>query len=418
METPTPRVMLITAFEPSGDALGARLVEAMRAESTTGPWRFVGLGGPRMEAAGVELLEETVGHASMGVGLGLVGEAKLLLSRVRLVKRWLLDHRVDVHVPIDAPAANWSFCKRVRALKPDAKVVHLVAPQVWAWASWRVGRLRRWSDRVLCLLPFEPDWFAGRGVDGRFVGHPLFERPGAVGAAAGAGAGAGAGEGGAEVAKGRPGAANGPRLALLPGSRTAEVEKNWPDMLAAFDTLRHRHPGLSVRVAAADAARADLIRRLSPGGRLPRRMEMVTGDASAVLDWADAALIVSGTATLEAASRGTPMVAVYRTSERAWKTLGRLLIRARTFALPNLLAEHLSVVDAEGGERLVPELIPHFGGHEPLVRALTPLLIDDAARARQRVGFERIGDAYAAVSFREAVVANVDDVVAKHESAA
>ena len=391
------RTMLITAFEPSGDALGARLVGAMREMSAAGDWRFVGLGGPKMEAAGVELLGETTGHAAMGVGLGLVGEAKTLMRRVKLVKRWLLDNRIDVHVPIDAPAANWSFCKRVRALQPEAKVVHLVAPQVWAWASWRVGRLRRWSDRVLCLLPFEPDWFAPRGVDGRFVGHPLFERPGAAGT---------------PDAPQRHGiTGRGPRLALLPGSRTAEIERNWPDMLAAFEVLRHRHADLHVEVAAVDEGRADLIRRMSPGGRLPRRMEMTVADAGGVLDRADAALVVSGTATLEAASRGTPMVAVYRANERAWKTIGRVLINARTFALPNLLAEHLEIVDAGAGERLVPELIPHFGGADPIVRALSPLLAGGEAASRQRDGFARIGEAYAAVNFSRAVVENIDDVL-------
>ena len=168
------RRVLVTAFEPSGDVLAARLVEGLRAR-----WPGVevfALGGPALEAAGATLLEETTGHALMGIGLGLVSEARVLQRRKKLVRAWLREHEIDVLVPVDSPAANWSFCKMVRRDQPGAKVVHLVSPQVWAWASWRVKWLARLSDRVLCLLPFEPAWLGARGVEAVFVGHPLYER--------------------------------------------------------------------------------------------------------------------------------------------------------------------------------------------------------------------------------------------------
>jgi lipid-A-disaccharide synthase len=120
-----------------------------------------------------------------------------------------------------------------------------------------------------------------------------------------------------------------------------------------------------------------------------------------VLDWADAAVVVSGTATLEAVSRGCPHVALFRASPLLWNTLGRAIIRTRTFTLPNLLAEHLELPRAQDGGRIVPELVPHFGGHEPIVRALEPLLKDDATRSAQREDFAAIAHAFVDTDFQE-----------------
>lgn len=392
------RRVLLTVFEPSGDVLAARLVRALR-ERRPG-WSFHGLGGPKMAEAGVDLLEETVGSATMTVGAGVVAEGRELLRRKAMVKRWLGDQPLDLLIPVDAPAANWSFCNLVRKHRPAARIVHLVCPQVWAWASWRVARLRRGSDLVLCLLPFEPAWLDRHGVTGLFVGHPLFE---------------------ASTMGPRPAAATVDlpdgelKLAFLPGSRHSEVQRNWPDMLAVFDALRHRHPGLAVGVAAANRDRADQLRRFSPGGRLPTRMGLCVGDAAAVLDWADAAVVVSGTATLEAASRGCPHVAVYRAGhERFWRLVGRRLVGTRTFTLPNLLAEQLGLVgevNPEAGvgrslaveDRLVPELVPHFGDSAEILDALRPLLeVDSPQQARQLEGFEQIAAAFAGVDFASA----------------
>ncbi|MEM1099269.1 MAG: hypothetical protein AAGH92_10835 [Planctomycetota bacterium] len=381
--------LLFTAFETSGDVLAARLLESIRKREPD--VEAFALGGPKLEAAGATLLEETTGHAQMG--LGAVSQAAELRRRVKVVRAWLREHPIDALIPVDSPAANWHFCKAVRKIaepgSADApKIVHLVAPQVWAWATWRVNWLKRLSDHVLCLLPFEPDYFADHGIACTFVGHPLFApatlEPKPTPASL----------------NDLPGTADGtPKLALLPGSRPGEVAKNWADMLAAFDQLRFRFPKLVAAVAASDKARADQIMRQSPGGRLPRRVGMVVGDAAAALDWADAAVVVSGTATLEAVSRGCPHVALFRASPLLWNTLGRAIVRTRTFTLPNLLGQHLQLPSTEDGGRVVPELVPHFGGHEPIVRAIEPLLQDDAARQAQRDDFAAIADTFAGVDF-------------------
>ncbi|MEM6458315.1 MAG: hypothetical protein AAF710_02875 [Planctomycetota bacterium] len=379
---PGPLPLLFTVFEPSGDVLAARLIEEVRRRQ---PGRkVVAFGGPAMEAAGAELIESTTSHAKMG--LGAVTEARELLRRRGVLSGWLKENDLAAHVPTDSPAANWSLCAAVRKHRPGAKVVHLVGPQMWAWAPWRVRKLRRLTDRVLCLLPFEPEWFGSRGVPATFVGHPLFDETIL-------------GETSAEVkdTEGEPLRDGGVKLALLPGSRPKEVAANWPTMLRVYDQLRHRVEGLSVAVAAADAARVRQVRSLCPGGRPPRGVQVTVGVAGPTLDWADAALVVSGTATLQAASRRTPAVAVYNADMRLWRLVGRHLIRTRTFALPNVIAESV------GAERVMAELIPHDGTPEPVAAALRPLLTDPAERAAREAGFGVIAKAFAGKSFgREA----------------
>ncbi len=394
--------ILFTVFEPSGDVLAARLIEEVRRRQ---PGRRVfAFGGPKMQAAGAELIEQTTQHAKMGVGVGMVGEAKELLRRKQVLAAWLKENPIAAHVPTDSPAANWSLCAAVRKVQPDARIVHLVGPQIWAWATWRIRRLRRLTDHVMCLLPFEPEWFGSRGVASTFVGHPLFDPPTQTAVAAegeaetsgesgGGGAGGGA-AGGVRAIDGQPMRPGQTKLALLPGSREKEVRMNWPTMLKVFDQLRHRLPDLAVVIAAADRARADQLKLLCPGGRPPRGMQVVLGEASEVLDWADAAVVVSGTATLEAASRNTPMVVIYNGSLTAWKLLGRYLISARTFALPNVIGQAMEL------ERIVPEFVPHDGSPEPVIEHLRPLLTGGASRETQLEGFDSIRQAYAGKVFR------------------
>lgn len=364
---PAPRDILVTAFEPSGDALAARLIAELKRRE---PDRTIhALGGPKMRAAGAELIETTTEHGVMLVA-GALAQANAHRKRMKRLAAWMADHELAAVVPTDSPAANWSVCKLTRKLHPDAKVVHLAAPQLWAWASWRIKKMRRLSDHVLCLLPFEREWFGSRGVPATFVGHPLFE--------------AGDVEP-LDVHAGAP--TDAPKLALLPGSRTAEVMRNWPTMRRVLEKLRERHADLRAVVAASDDARAALL------GTLPEKVEVVTGQTDAALAWSDAALAVSGTVTLQVAVRQRPMVVLFNLNRWSWTLVGQFLIDTRTFALPNLITE------SQGWGRLVPEFVPHFGAAGPLVEALDPLLSPGPARDAQLAGFERIHGLFGAVSF-------------------
>jgi lipid-A-disaccharide synthase len=347
--------VLVTAFEPSGDAHAAPLVRALRAQAPD--VRVVGWGGPRMREAGCEMAGETARDGAMT----LVGLRKILEVRrtVREIRAWAAANPVDVHVPVDSPAANWhiaSWMKRHgRGTAGGSRVVNLVAPQLWAWAPWRIRKWRRTSDAILCLLPFEEAWFRARGVRAHFVGHPVLAHP--VDAAARARAGA--------LPQGAP------RLLLLPGSRSSEVRANMPRMLEAFRAASASRPGLAGVVMAANESLVPLVRAAARGGAWPPNLHLAHGDPDAAIAWCDCALNVSGTVSLDLVHQRRPMVAVYWTAW--WKVLvSSLILTMRDRLLPNIVS----------GRRIVPEFVPCSGGTGPVVRALAPLLDDPAARAR------------------------------------
>lgn len=371
--------ILFTAFEPSGDTLAAAMIPHLkRLRPEIKIWA---LGGAKMQAQGAEVLEHTTDRAAMH--LGVVSEIRTHQRRLRWLKDWMDHHPVGALVPVDSPAANWSICALARRCRHRPRVVHLAAPQLWAWAPWRIRKLRRLTDHVLCLLPFEPPWFAQRGVPASFVGHPLFN-----------------------LSQSTPPAHQpvddhqttadltvGLKLALLPGSRLNEIRDNWPTMLQAFIDLRAAYPALQGRVAAIDASAEKLIQQLmrtrSQPGDVVSVPRVVTRQIEQVIEWADIALVVSGTATLQVAAHHKPMVVLYNLRRLTWHLLGRWLVSTRTFSLPNLLAQ------SDGLGHVVPEFVPHFWQVEPVVEQVRRLIEDAQVRQRQQNLFDRIAGQYA-----------------------
>jgi lipid-A-disaccharide synthase len=359
--------LLFSAFEPSGDALAAETISALLRGKPD--LKIYALGGHKMEAAGAELLEHTTHHGTMF--LETVIQIWSHHRRVRRISRWLRQHPIRALVPVDSPAGNWSICKAVRRTQPAAKIVHLVAPQLWAWAPWRIRRLRRLTDHVLCLLPFEQHWLSARGVKASFVGHPAYDSAGQT-----------ATPPPEDLPSGHP------RLALLPGSRKGEVSRNWPTMLEVFKRLAERHRQLHGVVAALDE-RIDAMLREAAGEQWPSRLTVITGRTEHVLDWCDLALVASGTVTLQLAARLKPMVVMYNMSLASVLVAG-LLVSTKTFTLPNLISEWAAL------GRVVPELVPHHGQVEPVVKQLNTLLSNEDVADRQRSVLAEI-----AVRFRD-----------------
>jgi len=377
--------ILFTAFEHSGDHIAGSLIAELKLRDPSRP--IYALGGSHMQAAGAELIETTTDKATMLAGT--LGQVNQHLKRLKRLKQWLETHPIDAVIPTDSPAANWSICSLVRKQQPEAKVVHLVAPQLWAWAPWRIRKLRRLTDHVLCVQPFEPAWFGQRGVRASFVGHPLYDRIPAE----------------KKPADPQLPQTSGPKLALLPGSRQSEIKQNWPTMQMAYRRLHASHKDLCAVVAATDEARAHQIELLSPMGVLSRSVTMRTADADAVLNWADAALVVSGTATLHAAAHGTPMAVFYNVKRWEWHLVGRWLLNTDTMSLPNLNSQSM------GLGRVVPELIPHFGDPDTLARAVEPLLRDGDARHKQLDALAKIRAAFSAMQFEKAAADKLLEVV-------
>jgi lipid-A-disaccharide synthase len=373
----SPPAILFSTFEPSGDALAAGTIARL-----LGLWpglRVYGLGGPKMAAAGAEVIEHTTHRGSMV--LETLAQVRAHGARLARLRRWLAANPVGALVPVDSPAGNWSICRLVRQHRPEARIVHLVAPQLWAWAPWRIRKLRRLTDRVLCLLPFEPAWFERRGVPAAFVGHPVFDPfcyPSAPGVS--------------DLPGGHP------RLALLPGSRRGEILRNWPTMLGTFVRLRRDSRDLLGVVAALDEPVGRTIRDITLRRRgvegWPEGLSVSSGRAPEILDWCDLALVASGTVTLELARRRRPMVAMYNVSPVSLVAMG-WMVTASTYTLPNLVSEWA------GLGRIVPELIPHFGGVGPVVRQVRRLLEDPEAGERQRAGLARVAALFDGRPFSE-----------------
>ncbi|MCL4742669.1 MAG: lipid-A-disaccharide synthase [Phycisphaerales bacterium] len=358
--------VLFTAFEPSGDDHAAAVVRELRARHPTLP--IYAWGGPKMAAAGATLVERTGEDAVMGVpGLAKVREHQRINRRVRA---WLERHpEVRLVVPVDSPAANFPICRIARSM--GLRIVHLVAPQVWAWGGWRIHKLRRLTDLLLCLLPFEQEWFRERGIPARFIGHPLFDRPLDRDALD-------------EAAAGLP--QGSPCIALMPGSRPAEIAKNFPLLLGAFRAIGKAHEGAVGVVAATTPAVEQRLRAIAAGhGGWPDSLSVVSGRADAVIHWCELALVVSGTVTLQIARQQRPMVIVYRSNPLVYLLLARWVLSTEFFTLPNLIA----------GREIVPELVPHFAGPEPIAEHALRLLADPSLAARQRAEMARIAEKFA-----------------------
>ncbi len=330
--------VLFTAFEPSGDDHAAAVIAELRRRHPDLP--IFAWGGSKMEAAGATIVERTGEAAVMGVpGAGKVFEHHLINRRM---KAWLARPPVPiaVHVPVDSPAANFPLCRISR--KRGLRIVHLVAPQVWAWGAWRIKKIRRLTDLVLCLLPFEEEWFLARGVQAKFIGHPLFDEPPDV----------------EDLDRRASGFGDGtPRLALMPGSRPAELARSFPVLLDAFRRLKRDFPTtVGVVAATRPEVAAQLRAQAERLGGWPEDLRIVSGDTDAVIRWCEYALVVSGTVTLQITKQCRPMVAFYHPGWLWYWLVVRWVLSTEMFLLPNLIA----------GRRIVLELIPHFGDGEDL----------------------------------------------------
>lgn len=338
--------IFLSAAEASGDRHAAGLIRELKGRLPGA--RFVGAAGPAMQAAGCESLVDLTGAASM------LGGPLLKLhwwrKQVKMLQRAIGEIRPDLLIPTDSPALHWHLCKEARSA--GAAVLYYVAPQVWAWAPWRIAKVRRLVDRLACILPFEEAYFRSRGVEARFVGHPLFDHlppawsagecPDLVG----------------------PSENGGWRVALLPGSRGGEIAALAPALARSAGAIIARWPEASCRFTAVDGVAADRI-RAAAGAEIP----IEVGRTAKVLAESHFALAASGTVTLEVAHFGVPMVVLYRiglAQRIGYHLLFRHLIRTPQLSLVNILA----------GRELAPELMPDFGSQARLDRAVLDLMGD------------------------------------------
>ncbi len=353
-----PLVVFLIAGEESGDQLGGPLMEEIAARAGR-PVRFVGIGGRRMEAAGLSSLFPLSDIALMGLD-EIIRRLPFLLSRIRETADAVVAARPDALVIIDAPDFTHRVARRVRRRAPDIPVVDYVSPTVWAWRPGRARAMARYVDTVLAVLPFEPA--VHRRLGGPpcvYVGHPVLEPMEAVRAAR------------AERPDGGP-----PTLLVLPGSRRSEVSRLMEPFGAAVARLAADVPDMRVVLPAVDHVAEAVAERAGSWAVRPEVVRGVEAKRAAFVA-ADAALAASGTVTLELGIAGVPMVVAYRL-DRAFRLVKRIngmfpIVTARSMVLSNI------VLDG----RPIPEFLDDEVTGEALAAAVLPLLAGGAARERQ-----------------------------------
>jgi lipid-A-disaccharide synthase len=338
----TKKRIFISACEPSADAHCAGLIKAI-AQKTGGGIEFVGVGGRKMAEAGCEILTDTTERAAMIYNaFGQVGFYYRVLKDVRTYFR---NNRVDLVIVCDSPAFNFHVAKAAK--KAGAKVLFYVAPQLWAWAAWRIWKLRRRCDKLACVLPFEEKWFTTRRMDATFVGNPLFD-----------GISLDANRDFKSYTGYEPERAN---ILLLPGSRDAEIKLLWPAMQKIATRISERWPGIKFAAAAVDEQKLQMLKENKINSL---EYEYTITPVTEAARRADFALVASGSATLQVAAAGCPMVIMYQSSRILWHLIGRWLTRTRYLSLVNILAKR----------ELVNEFMPYFTSTEPIFGKCVRLL--------------------------------------------
>ena len=357
--------ILIVAGEPSGDAHASALVHAIRKSEPQEQFEFFGAAGPLMREAGVDAIVHTDDLAILGL-LEIGGALPKFWQAYKLLKRAAIEKQPDVVILVDWPDFN---LKLARALhRRGLKVIYYISPQLWAWRSYRSRTIRRDVDLLLSILPFEKEWYEDRGIEQvEFVGHPLV---GQVSARYDRN----------EFCRQTKLDSKLPIISLLPGSRRKEVERILPPMLEAAALISARRPEVQFVVVVAPSRSSEELRNIVRAQRatplpLPSCLHIVSAQSREALAASDVAAIASGTATLEAALLGTPMVIVYKESMINWHTLGRLIT-----------TDHYGLVNLVAGERVATELMQDDLNGERLANELLSLL--DAKRngaMRQRL---------------------------------
>jgi lipid-A-disaccharide synthase len=346
------KTIYFVAGEVSADNHGAALMRCLR--ELDGDLKFVGRGGPQMQEIGGEQFKNWIGEAAV-LGLWEVlrkygyfrGQFHETLQEIREIKP-------DAVVLIDYPGFNLRLARALRRQAPLQKIIYYISPQVWAWNRGRIKRMAQSIDLVLCIFPFEVDFFSQAGLRALCIGHPMIERLRTRKI---------------ETQRDRN------LIGLFPGSRSREVRKIFPVMLETVRALRKHNRNLRFEVAAASE---QLAREMQPTvagldqSQDRAAIQIKVDDTAIILQHAWAGLVASGSATLEAAYFRLPFVLIYKV---AWPTYlaARLVVSVKYLGMPNLLAD----------KEVVPEFIQHRAKPNALVKALQPLI--ENANARQQM---------------------------------
>jgi lipid-A-disaccharide synthase len=343
--------IFISAGEASGDLYASRVVEALRVKYPDA--EFFGCAGPRMQEAGVRAVVDSRSIAVVGI-VEVIAHIPRIWREFRKLTRAVALEKPDLAILTDAPDFHLRLAKKLNGVP----IVYLIAPQAWAWREGRVKTLRRTVKRLLCIFPFEEEFFQSRGVPTAYIGHPLARI--------------------VRISTSNNGFLPGfkrPIVTLLPGSRHGEVERHIPIILQAIERIQSNCTFVLALPAGFGIERSrfwERIRRAS--------IQVIEGSTWDALAHAEVALAASGTVTIEAALLGVPMVTFYRVNALSW-LVGRRLVKAPFLSMVNLVA----------GRKIVPELIQGDMTAERIAAEANRLLGDAAARDAMRADLAEVG---------------------------
>ncbi|HSM40285.1 MAG TPA: lipid-A-disaccharide synthase, partial [Afifellaceae bacterium] len=360
---PDKNLVFMVAGEPSGDLLGGRLIEALKAESSD-ELRLAGIGGPAMESQGLHSIFPMQELSLMGL-MEIAPHIPRLLRRLNETAEAVMRLNPSIVVTIDSPGFTFRLAKRIRHLR--VPIVHYVAPQIWAWRPQRAFKIAQFVDHIMALLPFEPEFFDRYGIDCTYVGHPAIEQ------------GYNRGDGDAfRRRKNVP--ADAIILALLPGSRRGEIDRLLPVYRDALALLSDRTKDLAAVVPTTGAMHQHVAEMVCSW---KMRTILVPGSAEQPDAYAacDAAITKSGTSTLHLALARVPMVVCYRVNP-VTAFFGRRLINVSHVALANLLTDN----------PVVPELLQERCTAENVAREIGGLLNDPRVRMQQLASFKQVAE--------------------------
>lgn len=337
--------LFFSVGEPSGDQHTAHLIEEIRKRNPN--VTFSAFGGPEMQSAGCHIEVRLTDYAVMGI-FNVLPLIFKFIQLIRQAGRYLETHRPDAVILVDFPGFNWWVARKAKAL--GIPVFYYLPPQLWAWAPWRIRRVRKNVDYILSGLKFEKAWYESRGVKVDYIGHPFFD----------------------EVVSKELDSnilseleQSEKSLGILPGSRTSEVTRNFPFMLQIVSQLADQLPGVSFPVACYRETHLELCHQFIQEARLGHLpIQLYLKKTSEIIESADCCLMVSGSVSLELLARKTPAVVIYR-SHWGMYCLAHLLITCKYMSLPNLIA----------GREIMPEF-PSVGSPVKDVAKITTILGD------------------------------------------
>lgn len=340
---------MIIAGEPSGDMHAANIITAIKKERPNDI--FYGIGGPAMRAAGTETLYDVKDMAVMGL-VEVLKHIKFFRKVFHYMEALAATRKPDAVILVDYPGFNLRFAAKAHAM--GIKVIYYICPQVWAWHRERIPKMAAIVDKLITIFPFEPKHFDGTGLDVSFAGHPLVD----------------------EAAKllTTPQAElpwkDSPGIALLPGSRRNEIEKILPAMWKAAGLLSKENPDLEFIIAAPAERQTEMIKEITAnmkGG--PTKHHIITNNTRQVLRQARAAMVASGTATIETTLMSCPMVIIYKVAPMTY-LMGKMLIKIKHIGMVNIVADRL----------VCPELVQQQATPTAIAKTIKPLITDTPQR--------------------------------------